>query len=210
MCLRAGLHRLRRIPRRGFRREDRQDHGSCDEDRVSGHRSERLRRRPDSRGSRFAGFVRRDFPSQCPGVRRDPPGVRDHGTVRGRGCVLAGDHRLHGDDRSDITHVHHRPRRHQDRDRRGCFVRGSRRSPHPQQHIGCRPLHGLRRERRPGLRALPVVLPSQQQPVRSPGLPNTGAHGIHRRRSRPGFDHPRLTEPAVRHASDPRNGAGRR
>ena len=26
----------------------------------------------------------------------------------------------------------------------------------------------------------------------------------------PGFDHPRLTEPAVRHASDPRNGAGRR
>ena len=30
-----------------------------------------------------------------------------------------------------------------------------------------------------------------------PGLPNTGAYGIHRRRSHPGFDHPRLTEPAV-------------
>ncbi len=51
----------------------------------------------------------------------------DHGAVRGRRRLLAGDHRLHLHGEGDLPHVHHRPRRHQDGHGRGSGVRGARR-----------------------------------------------------------------------------------
>ena len=43
----------------------------------------------------------------------------DHGPVRRRRGLLPRDHRLHRDGRPDLAHVHHRPGRDQDGDRRG-------------------------------------------------------------------------------------------
>ena len=51
----------------------------------------------------------------CSGV--DPADQPDHGPVRGRGRVLAGDDRLHLHGQGDESHVHHRSRRDQDRHR---------------------------------------------------------------------------------------------
>ena len=51
--VRPGLHRVRRLARRGVRREDRQGHGPGAEDRLPGHRHQRLRRRPHPGGRRL-------------------------------------------------------------------------------------------------------------------------------------------------------------
>ena len=68
----AGLHDLRRLARRGLRREDRQGHGLRDEDRLPGHRHQRRRRRPDPGGRGRARAVRGDLPPQCARLRRGP------------------------------------------------------------------------------------------------------------------------------------------
>jgi hypothetical protein len=47
----------------------------------------------------------------------DPPDQPDHGAVRRRRRLLAGDHGLHLHGQGDLAHVHHRSRRHQDRHR---------------------------------------------------------------------------------------------
>ena len=64
-------------------------------------------------------------------------------------------------------HVHHRPRRHQDRHRRGRHDGGARRRPHPQHQVRQRPLHGLRRGRRDRVRQGAAVLPAAEQPRRA-------------------------------------------
>ena len=51
--------------------------------------------------------------------RRDPADQPDHGPVRRRRRLLAGDDRLHLHGQGDLAHVHHRPRRDQDGHRRG-------------------------------------------------------------------------------------------
>ena len=51
--------------------------------------------------------------------RRDPADQPDHGPVRRRRRLLAGDHRLHLHGQGDLAHVHHRPRGDQDGHRRG-------------------------------------------------------------------------------------------
>ena len=70
--VRPGLHRLRRLPRRGLRREDRQGHGPRHEDRLPDHRHQRLRRRAHPGGRGLARPVRRDLPPQRPRLRRHP------------------------------------------------------------------------------------------------------------------------------------------
>ena len=64
--------------------------------------------------------------------RRDPADQPDHGPVRGRRRLLPGDDRLHLHGQGDLAHVHHRPRRDQDGDRRGGRLRGARRRDEPQ------------------------------------------------------------------------------
>ena len=115
--VRPGLHRLRRLAGRGVRREDRQDHGLRDEGRLPGRRAQRLGRGAHPGGRRLARPVRRDLPPQRARLGRHPADLAHHGAVRRRGGLLPRGHRLHRDGRQDLAHVHHRPRRHQDRHR---------------------------------------------------------------------------------------------
>ena len=67
------------------------------------------------------------------------------GPCAGGARLLPRGHRLHGDGRPDLAHVHHRPRRDQDRHRRGRHDGGARRRPHAQHQVRQRALPGLRR-----------------------------------------------------------------
>ena len=90
----AGLHRLRRVSERSLRREDLQGDGSRREVRLSADRDQRLGRRPDPGGRRLARGLRRDLLAERPGLGSDPPDQPDHGPVRWRSRLLAGDDRL--------------------------------------------------------------------------------------------------------------------
>ena len=58
-------------------------------------------------------------PPQRPRLRRDPADLRDHGPLRRRRRLFAGDDRLHLHGEEHQLHVRHRPRRGEDRDQRG-------------------------------------------------------------------------------------------
>ena len=79
---------------RGHGREDVQDHGFGDEDRLPCDRHQRLGRRAHPGGRRLARRLRRRVPAQRPLFGCDPTDLPDHGSLRGRRRVLAGDHRL--------------------------------------------------------------------------------------------------------------------
>ena len=66
----AGLHRVRRRPRRGVRREDPQGDGPRPVGRRAAHRPQRRRRRPHPGRRRLAGQLRRHLPPQRAGVGR--------------------------------------------------------------------------------------------------------------------------------------------
>ena len=68
----AGLHRLRRLARRGVRREDLQGDGHGAAVRVAAGRHQRLRRRAHPGGRRLAGRLRRHLRAQRRRVGRDP------------------------------------------------------------------------------------------------------------------------------------------
>ena len=194
----AGLHGLRRLARRGDGREDGEGDGPGGQDRLPGHRHQRLRRRAHPGGRRLAGRLRRRVRPQRAVLRRDPADLGDHGPVRGRRRLLPGHDRLHLHGQGDLAHVHHRPRRDQDGHGRGGGVRGARRRDDAQLEVGRRALRGRRRGELPRGRALPHVVPAAEQPRdpaadgdgRRPGPPGRGA-----RPHRPG-----QPEQAVRHA----------
>ena len=94
---------------------------------APGDRDQRLGRGADPGGRRLARRLRRRLRAQRAVLRRDPAAQPDHGPVRGRRRLLAGDDRLHLHGQGDLAHVHHRPRGDQDGDRRGGRVRGARR-----------------------------------------------------------------------------------
>ena len=104
---------------RGLRREDLQGDGPGREVGLPGDRDQRLGRRADPGGRRLARRLRRDLLAQRPGLGRDPADQPGHGPVRRRRRLLAGDHRLRPHGRGHLVHVHHRPRRGEDRHRRG-------------------------------------------------------------------------------------------
>ena len=172
-----GLHRQRRIARRGVRREDRQGHGLRAEDRLPDDRHQRQRRRPDPGRRGRARPVRRDLLPERDLLRRHPADLADHGPVRGRRRVLARHHRLHPDGGQDLLHVHHRPGGDQDGDRRGGQPGGSRRRARAQRQVRRRALPGSRRAGLPGLRPRAAVLPAVQQPGRAAGRPGRGRSG---------------------------------
>ena len=126
-----GLHGLRRLAGRGHGREDGQGHGPGGQDRLPGHRHQRLRRRADPGGRRLARRLRRRVRPQRHVLGRDPADLADHGPVRGRRGLLPRDDRLHLHGEGDLAHVHHRPRRDQDGHRRGGRLRGARRRDEP-------------------------------------------------------------------------------
>ena len=61
----------------------------------------------------------------------DPADQPDHGPVRRRRGLFAGDDRLHLHGEGQLLHVRHRPRRGQDRDPRGRDAGGAGRRGHP-------------------------------------------------------------------------------
>ncbi len=67
------------------------------------------------------------FPAQCPGIRRDPADLGDHGSMRRRRRLFAGDDRLHLHGEGHELHVRHRPRCGEDRDQRDGDGRAARR-----------------------------------------------------------------------------------
>ena len=86
------------------------------------------------------------------------------GPCAGGAGLLPRDHRLHAHGRGHQPHVHHRPRRHQDRDRRGRHVRGARRRHRARHQIRGGPLPGGRRAELRRLRSRDPVLPAVEQP----------------------------------------------
>ena len=148
---------------RGLRREDLQGDGPGREARLPGDRHQRLRRRADPGGRRLAGRLRGDLLAQRPVLGRDPADQPGHGPVRRRRGLLAGDHRLRPDGRGQLVHVHHRPRRGEDGDRRGGQLRGARRRADTRDQVGGRAVRRAGRGGVPRGRALPALVPPAEQ-----------------------------------------------
>ena len=133
--------------------------------------------------------------------RRRAADLADHGAVRRRRRLLPRDHRLHGDGRPEVVHVHHRSRRHQDRHRRGRHAGGPRRRAHPQHEVGQRALPGRRTRPTPSTtsrrccRTCRATTSRTRRPTTSRPMPRD-----HRRGPRARHVRPRLGQPAVRHA----------
>ena len=175
--LQPGLHGLRRLAVRGPRREDLQDHGPRHEGRRPGDRAERLRRRPDPGGGRLAGRLRRRLPAERPGLGRHPPDLADHGPLRRRRGLLAGDDRLHLHGERLVLHVRDRARGGEDGHPRGGDRRGAGRRDHPHHPVGRR--RPRLRERRRGPDDDPPAL--QLHPLQQQGKAADRAHRGHGR-----------------------------
>ena len=121
-------------------REDVQGHGPGGQDRLPGHRDQRLRRRAHPGGRRLARRLRRRLRPQRQVLGRDPADQPDHGPVRGRRRLLPRDDRLHLHGQGDLAHVHHGARRDQDGHRRGGRLRVARRRDDAQLEVGRRAL----------------------------------------------------------------------
>ena len=76
-------------------------------------------------GVALARRLRRHLPAQHAGLGRRAADFRDHGAVRRRRRLLAGDHRLHRHGEGHELHVRDRPRRDQDGHARGSDARRS-------------------------------------------------------------------------------------
>ena len=116
LCLRQGLHRLRRLAVRNPRAEDLQDPGHGDAERRAGDRPARCRRRAHPGRRVLARGLWRGVQAQRAGLRRGAADQRDHGAVRRRRRLFAGDDRLHLHGARHLLHVHHRARGREDGD----------------------------------------------------------------------------------------------
>ena len=138
--------------------------GPRGEVRLPGDRDQRLGRRADPGGRRLARRLRGDLLAERPVLGRDPADQPRDGPVRGRRGLLARDHRLRPDGRGNVVHVHHRPRRREDRDGRGGELRGARRRCDAREPIRRGALQLARRGVGPRRRPLPAQLPAAEQP----------------------------------------------
>ena len=130
------------------------------------------------------------------------------GPLRRRRRLLAGHHRLHLDGRGELPHVHHRPRGHQDRDRRGGHAsRSWAARPTPRLASGRRPLRGRRRASACRGRALPALASCRQQPG---GARPAAARPIRSARTPSSTGSSRTSHQALRHARRDRARGGRR
>ncbi len=153
----AGLHRFRRQPLRGLRRQDLQGHGPGREVRLPRDRDQRLGWRSHPGGRRLPGGLRGDLLAERAELGRDPAAQFDHGPVRGRRRLLPRDDGFRPDGRGELVHVHHRPRCREDGHRRGGDVRGARRRGDPCFEVRGRALHRAERGGVPRGRALPAL-----------------------------------------------------
>ena len=130
----------------------------------AGRRPERLGRRAHPGRRDVARRLRRHLPAQHAGLGRRAADLRDHGAVRRRRRLLAGDHRLHRHGRGHELHVRDRARRHQDGDARGGDEGGARRRDDAQREERRRALRRARTTASASLliRELLGFLPAQQ------------------------------------------------
>ena len=89
--------------------------------------------------------VRRHLLPQRQGVGRHPADQRGPRAVRRRRGLLARDDRLHLHGEGHVAHVHHRPRRREDRHRRGRHAGGARRRDDARDEVGRRDVRRRRR-----------------------------------------------------------------
>ena len=132
---------------------------------------------------------------------RRPADLADHGPVRRRRGLLPRDHRLHRDGRPDLAHVHHRPGRHQDGHRRGrrrsrSWAAPARTTPSPASPTTWPPTRTTRSTT--SRRCCPTCRATTST-TRRPSERRRTARD-HRRGPRAGHAHPRLGQPALRHA----------
>ena len=208
LCVRSRFHGVRRVAVAPQCPEDLQDHGSRDEDRRPGNRSQRLGRRANPRGSGFVGRLCRDLPPQYAGERCGSPDLRSNGAVRRRRCVLTGDHRFRVHGGWQQSHVRYRSGRHSDGDQRGDQQGASGRGADAQRNQRFGPLP---RRRRHALRtddSRAADLPALQQRRRPARAPDERSPGS----VRPGVGSSRSggSESALRHQDHREQGCRRR
>ena len=126
-----------------------QGDGPRAQDGRADRRPQRLRRRAHPGRRAVARRLRRHLPPQHARLRRHPADLRDHGSVRRRRGVFAGDHRLQHHGRGHELHVRDRTRRDQDGDARGGHQGGARRRADAQRDQRRRALLDGRRPRVP-------------------------------------------------------------
>ena len=119
LCVRQGLHRVRRLAVGSACREDGQDPGHGAAEPRADHRPVRRRRRAHPGGRRGARRLWRGVHQERARLGRDPADLGDHGAVRRRRRLFAGHDRLHLHGERHLLHVRHRPRRGEDRDQGG-------------------------------------------------------------------------------------------
>ena len=137
--LRQGLHRVRRLAVGDARAEDHQDPGHGDAGARADRRPVRRRRRAHPGRRRRARRLRRSVQAQRHRLGRHPADLGDHGAVRRRRRLFAGDDRLHLHGARHELHVRHRPGRGEDRDQRDRHRRGARRRLGPHHQIARSP-----------------------------------------------------------------------
>ncbi len=125
LCVQPGFHRLRRQSVEAPCGEDLQGDGHRDEGRRAGDRPERQRRRAHSGRRGQPWRLCRGVPAQRAGQRRGAADQPDHGAVRGRGGLFAGDDRLHLHGEGQQLHVRHRAGRGEDGDQRSGHAGGT-------------------------------------------------------------------------------------
>ncbi len=134
LCVRQGLHRVRRLAQRNARQEDHEDPGHGAAEPRADHRPVRCRRRAHPGRRRSARRLWRSVPAQRARLRRHSADFRHHGPVRRRRRLFARHDRLHLHGQRHELHVRHRPRRREDRDQRNRDGGRTRRrqGPHDQ------------------------------------------------------------------------------
>ena len=110
LLLRAGPELRRRLAGHRPGRDDRPGARAGRPGLRAGGRLHRLGRRPDRRGRRRARRLRRDLPPARRALGPRAADQRDHRDLGGWRCLLAGAHRLRGDDRG-VSALPDRPRR---------------------------------------------------------------------------------------------------
>ena len=142
LSLQPGLHRDRRLARRGPLPEDQQGHGPRRARGLADHRPERLRRGAHPGGGRRARRLRRDLQPQRAGERGGAADLLHHGPLRRRGRLQPGHHRLRLHGRGHLLHVRDRAERGPDGHPPGDLLGRPRRRARPRRTQRGRPLHG--------------------------------------------------------------------
>ena len=158
--LRQGFHRLRRLAVGGPCREGAEGPGPGAAQPRADHRLLRCRRRTHPGGRRGARRLCRDLPAQRARLRRHPADLGDHGPLRRRRRLFAGDDRLHLHGPRHLLHVRHRAGRGEDRHQRDGDGGGTRRRLRPHGEVLDR-----RRRLRQRRRGAPADAPADRLPA---------------------------------------------